>query len=97
AAPAHGVLRGLQRLAEHLAAVDLVGADVLARSAEQVFLEALERKVIDQFLEDGSHACDGRGRGAWYHRDPSWQRRGKRMRRADRSLLDPCVSPSLAP
>ena len=46
-------LRGSQRLPEHLAAEDILGADVAALAAKQIFFEALEREQSDEFGNDG--------------------------------------------
>ena len=49
----HRGLRRRQGLAQHLAAEDVLGADVAALAAEQVVLEALEAEQVDQLGGDG--------------------------------------------
>ena len=53
-AGAERLLRGRQGLAQHLAAEDVLGADVAALAAEEVVLEALEAEQVDQFGDDGN-------------------------------------------
>src|SRR5690606_12449212 len=49
-------LRGRQRLSQHLAPENVLGTDVAALAAEQIDLEALERKQVDQLGNGGGHA-----------------------------------------
>ena len=53
AAVLDGLLRRRQRLAEHLPAEHVLGADVAALAAEQVVFQALEREQGDEFGYDG--------------------------------------------
>jgi hypothetical protein len=48
-----------QRLAQHLAAVDLRAADVAAGAAEEVVLEPLELEQADQVGLRGARPCSG--------------------------------------
>ena len=47
-----GLCRG-QRLAQHLPAEHVLGADVAALPAEQVVLQPLQREQVDQLGDDG--------------------------------------------
>ena len=44
---------GGQRLAQHLPAEHVLGADVAALAAEQIVLQALQRQQFDQFGDGG--------------------------------------------
>ena len=44
------------RLAEHLSAEDVFGADVAALAAEQVVLQPFQRQQVDEFGHRGGHA-----------------------------------------
>ncbi len=46
-----------QRLAQHLAAEHVLGADITALAAEQVVLQALEREQFDQLGDGGGHGA----------------------------------------
>ena len=48
-----GALGGRQRLAEHLAAEYVFGADVAALAAKQIVFQALEREQGDEFGNNG--------------------------------------------
>jgi len=53
AAVLDGLLGGRQRLAQHLAAKDVLGADIAALAAEQIVFQAFEREQVDQLGNDG--------------------------------------------
>src|SRR4029079_16855311 len=61
-----GLLRGGERLPEHLAAEHVARADVATFAAEQVVLEALELEQGEQFFDGGRHTFRSDGRAAKY-------------------------------
>src|SRR5690606_7932455 len=62
-----GLLTGRQGLAQHLAAKDVLGADVAALATEQVVFQALQAQQFDQFGDEGGvhGGSGGEGRGLY--------------------------------